>query len=103
MTERILLWHNTPGHAWAGVDGSRFDFIARHHPELLRETKFFSGNNSFEEDVEVNRIVLAFPECFSAKQVVHAYSTIARHHPQIAEAYVRRVHEIALFENQLHT
>jgi len=57
------------------------------HPELVEPGRFYRGYNSFEEDCEVNRIILAFPDSFEEKWVEQAMSWLINSHPDMYKAY----------------
>jgi hypothetical protein len=90
MMPEWMFHKETPGHGYFYVTDARFRRMRAEHPELLTHTDFYTGGNSFEEDCEVNRIVLAFPDEFSDEHVRGAERWVLDYQPEIAALYFGR-------------
>jgi len=64
------------------------------HPELLTPGRFYHGGNEFEEDCEVSRIILAFPDSFSKNRTEQAMRWLIDYHPDMYEAYTGKAPEV---------
>lgn len=82
-----MHFRSTPSHGYYSVDDAHFKRMRTEHPELLTPTMFYSGGNSFEEDCEVYRIILAFPQEFDAKLLAAATSWCINCQPEIYALY----------------
>ena len=87
MAPAYLTHRSTQSHGYYSVTASRFAQMKREHPELLTPSRFYNGTNSFEEDAEVNRIILAFPTDFSQSTVATATRWCKDYHPFVWSLY----------------
>ena len=67
-----ITWVSTASHGGFIISAERRAAM----PKSLREFSTFAGGNAYEEDCDAAIVIAAFPECFTAKQVESAVSTI---------------------------
>ena len=75
-----VLIVTTSGHGGIHVSDAKLALM----PEKLRTlSTFYDGGNWFEEDCEVLRVVLAFPELFPESDPELARKTLGSFHPEV--------------------
>jgi hypothetical protein len=92
---RGITFRSTPSHGYWILSAEK---LAEMPEALQTRTAFYRGDGSFEEDLEYNRIILAFPESFPAEWVKEAHQIMKDSHPDIYEAWTGK--EIPLEESR---
>ena len=87
-----IRYHSTPGHGYLKISQERLDYMKANTPALLTPNGYYHGypSNTFEEDLEYCRVILAFPGEFTLTDVKLAVRTFRDYNPIIYSAHTGR-------------
>lgn len=85
-----IIQVHTASHGGVWLSGARLREMKARAPALLELADFYSGGNWFEEDLEMCRVILAFPEYFKEAQVVSCVSSLINTYPDMMAKHLGR-------------